>query len=304
MNNLFVTGATGFVGQHLVKKLDQNNFKIKILSRSLNLNYETVVCDLESQLIPKDSLDGIDTIFHLAGVAHDSGKSSKNDNHYHSINVDASINLARLAVKSKVKRFIYVSSVKAGGKTNTNHCLTEKNQSEPEGIYGETKRNAEIKLLDIGLKSDMHVSIIRPSLIYGPNVKGNLKQMKQGIENGWFPPLPELHNRRSMIHVDDLVNALMLVAEDNRANGEIYIATDGKKYSSRQIYEALCYSAGKSPPKWFVPKVIFTIISKLNSTLEYKVEKLLGDECYSSKKLELLGFKPQYSIGNMNETNL
>ena len=301
MNNLLVTGATGFVGQYLVKKLNQKNLKIKILSRTSSLDYETVVCDLETQIIPNDMLNGIDTVFHLAGVAHDSRSSSQYDKHYYSINVDATINLAQLAVKSNVKRFVYVSSVKAGGNKNVEGCLTEEDQGKPEGIYGKTKRKAEIKLLDIGLNSNMHVSIIRPSLIYGPNVKGNLKLMKEGIEKGWFPPLPEIHNRRSMIHIDDLANALILVAENNQANGEIYIATDGQKYSSREIYEALCGVVGKSPPKWFVPMIIFRLISKFHPRLEYKIQKLLGDECYSSKKLELIGFKAKRSIGDINE---
>ena len=302
MKNIFITGATGFFGQHLVKNLSQKNLKVKILSRSFYPDYETVICDLESQPIPNDALNGIDTIFHIAGVAHELRESSKYEKRYHSINVDATVNLAQLAVNSNVKRFIYVSSVKAGGNKNVSECMTEQDQGEPEGIYGETKRKAEIKLLEIGLNSNMHVSIIRPSLIYGPNVKGNLKLMKKGIEKGWFPPLPELYNRRSMIHVDDLVNALLLVAEDSRANGEIYIATDGKQYSSRQIYEALCTLVGKNPPTWYVPKIIFSIISKLSSKLEYKITKLLGNECYSSKKLESLGFKAQSSIKDMNET--
>jgi len=302
MKSLFVTGATGFVGQHLLKKLSQKNLKIKILSRSFIPDYETVICDLESELIPDDALDGVDTVFHIAGVAHELSDSSKNLKYYHSINVDATINLAQLAVNSNVKRFVYVSSVKAGGNINAGDCMTEEDQGVPEGIYGETKRKAEIQLLEIGLNSNMHVSIIRPSLIYGPRVKGNLRLMKKGIDKGWFPPLPELYNRRSMIHVDDLANALILVSEDSRANGEIYIATDGQHYSSRQIYEALCIMMGKTPSQWHVPKIIFSIISKLNSNWDYKVKKLLGDECYSSKKLESLGFNAQLSIGEMNET--
>ena len=105
--------------------------------------------------------------------------------------------------------------------------MTEEDQGEPEGIYGKTKREAELILLEIGRQSGMQVSIVRPSLVYGQGVKGNLRLMLSWIEKGWFPPLPEVNNRRSMIHVDDLVRALLLVAGDDRANGEIYIATDG-----------------------------------------------------------------------------
>mgnify|MGYP000029313045 CR=1 FL=1 len=303
MNNLFITGATGFIGQQLLSRLRFQDVTIKVLSRSSHLKYKTVICDLQSERIPRHALDGIDTIFHVAGLAHDLRDPSQLEERYHSINIDATVHLAQLAVQTGVERFIYVSSVKAGGSSVSGHCMTELEQGEPEGIYGKTKREAEIKLLEIGYKSGMHVSIVRPSLVYGPGVKGNLELMQSGIKSGWFPPLPEVNNRRSMIHVDDLVKALLMVAEDDRANGEIYIATDGESYSSRQIYEVLCTVVNKSIPKWSVPKTIFDIASLMSSRMRYKVDKLLGDECYSSKKLQSLGFKAKQSLREMNETD-
>ena len=149
----------------------------------------------------------------------------------------------------------------------------------------------------------MHVSIIRPSLVYGPEVKGNLKLMLSGIEKGWFPPLPETGNRRSMIHVDDLVRAILLIAENKRANGEIFIATDGIPHSSREIYNAMCGVTSKSIPKWSVPKTLFDLASLVSPRIKYKINKLLGDECYSSTKLEALGFKAKKSLKDMNETD-
>mgnify|MGYP000108954966 CR=1 FL=1 len=149
----------------------------------------------------------------------------------------------------------------------------------------------------------MHVSIIRPSLVYGPNVKGNLQLMLSGIKKGWFPPLPEMGNRRSMIHVDDLVRAILLIAEDKRANGEIFIATDGTPYSSREIYDSMCSAAGKSIPKWSMPEALFNLASLVSPRIKYKINKLLCDECYSSAKLEALGFKAKKSLKDMNETD-
>jgi UDP-glucose 4-epimerase len=196
-----------------------------------------------------------------------------------------------------------VSSVKAGGSSISENCMNENVQIEPEDIYGKTKREAELILLEIGKKSGMHISIIRPSLIYGPDVKGNLKSMLLGIIKGWFPPLPETGNRRSMIHVDDLVQAIFLVSEDKRANGEIFIATDGTPYSSREIYNAMCGMIGKSIPKWSVPKALFDLASLASPRIKYKINKLLGDECYSSAKLEAFGFKAKKSLKDMDETD-
>ena len=299
MKSFFITGATGFVGQRLVEALDG---EIRILSRIRQLNYETVICDLQSEEIPNDALNEVDTVFHLAGFAHDIRDERKIKGLYQKVNVDATVRLAELAIKSKVKRFVFVRGVKAGGLPLFGQCISEEEQGEPDGIYGETKREAELKLLEIGLNSSMHVTIIRPSLVYGPNVKGNLELMLLGIKKGWFPSLPETSNKRSMIHVDDLVRAILLVAKENLANGEIFIATDGIPHSSREIYNAMCDVVGKSIPKWSVPKILFNMIGLVSPHIKYKINKLLGDEGYSSCKLEELGFKAKKTLKEMNET--
>lgn len=300
MKNVLISGATGFIGQRLTKALGCN---IRVLSRIKQADYETIVCNLLSDVIPHNALDGIDTVFHLAGFAHDLNDAIKIQNIYQKINVDVTIRLAHLAVKSNVKRFVFISSVKAGGNSNFGMCASEKDQGDPEGIYGKTKREAELELLNIGKQTGMHVSIIRPSLVYGPEVKGNLKLMLAGIKKGWFPPLPRTGNRRSMIHVDDLVQAIFLVSEDKRANGEIFIATDGTPHSSREIYNAMCGALEKSIPKWSVPKFLFDMASLASPYIKYKLNKLLGNECYSSAKLEALGFKAQKTLKDMNETD-
>ena len=304
MNRVLVTGGSGFIGNKLTKHLAEMKVLVRTLSRKNQSNYETVVCDLQSDVIPDDTLDDVDTVFHLAGFAHDLRDANKIEHLYRRVNVDATVRLAKLAVKSNVKRFVFISSVKAGGSGISDKCMNESDQNDPEGVYGKTKREAELALLKIGKESGMHISIVRPSLVYGPNAKGNLQLMLSGIEKGWFPPLPEVGNQRSMIHVDDLVRAILLVAEDDRANGEIFIATDSKPHSSREIYNAMCSATEKSIPKWSVPKILFDIASLASPHIKYKINKLLGDECYSSAKLEALGFKAKKSLKDMNETDL
>ena len=303
MTKYLATGSTGFIGSRLLGLLKTIECDVRLIARSEVNNYETVVCNLGQDRIPKRTLESIDTIFHLAGFAHDMQDPSKVKNLYHTVNVEATVELVKLAAESSVKRFVFVSSVKAGGLPLSEHCASESDQSDPEGVYGKSKREAELKLLKIGKESGMHVSIIRPSLVYGPNAKGNLQLMFSGIARGWFPPLPETGNRRSMIHVDDLVRAILLVANDDRANGEIFIATDGAPHSSREIYNAMCSALDKSIPKWSVPKILFDIVSLVSSRIKYKINKLLGDECYSSAKLEALGFKAKKSLKDMNETD-
>jgi len=303
MLNVLVTGATGFVGQHLIKRLKLDGYNVKIISRKPILGVEVIICDFLKDDIPDNAFKGIDIVFHLAGYAHDLKNESRIEQTYKKINVNVTADLLSLSVKHNVKKFIFVSSVKAGGNPIRGKCATEEDQNDPAGIYGETKREAELKVLDIGHESGMHVSILRPALIYGPNVKGNLQLMMQGINKGWFPPLPEIGNRRSMIHVDDIVRVLLLLVNSQQANGEIFIATDGRTYSSRNIYEIMRCVLGKNPLNWSIPKSLFSLIALFNTNLRYKIEKLLGDECYSSEKLQSLGFKAQKELKQMNETD-
>jgi len=305
MKYVLVTGAKGFIGGHLCKFLLDSGVRLKKHVRNIDPfdDCEQYACDLEISEFSLEALNGIDIVYHLAGVAHDVGDPVMQEKKYRSVNIDATIKLATLAVKKKVKNFVFVSSVKAGGSSVNWQNIKEEKLGNPDGIYGITKREAEIKLLEIGRKSDMHVSIVRPSLVYGPDVRGNLKLMLSGVSKGWFPSLPEIGNRRSMVHVDDLVRALLLVTDHKRANGEIFIATDGETYSSREIYKTMCGVLGKSVPRWSVPNFIFNIIAKINTGMKYKVNKLLGDEYYSSEKLQSIGFKAERSLKEMNETS-
>jgi len=303
MKRILLTGSTGFIGCRLLKLLESSKCEIRLLSRQPHSDYETIVCDLGKKQVPDSALVSIDTVFHLAGYAHDLRDATSVENRYQAINVEATVQLAKLAAQHGVKYFIFVSSVKAGGSAIACRCMTEENQGEPEEIYGRTKREAELKLLEIGRQSDIHITIVRPSLVYGPGVKGNLRMMLSGIEKGWFPPLPEVENRRSMIHVDDLVRALLLVAEDERANGEIFIATDGLPHSSREIYKAICQAVGKTVPGWSVPKFLFDWLSLLSPRIRYKVDKLLGDEYYSSEKLEGMDFRAEKNLRDFDKSD-
>ena len=150
MDNILITGSTGFIGKRIANAVHGN---IRILSRSKQPKYETVVCNLESEIIPNYTLNGIDTVFHLAGFAHDMRDASEIADLYYKVNVNATVQLANLAVKSGVKKFVFVSSVKAGGNPPLGICANEKDQKNTEDVYGKTKREAELALLKIGKAS-------------------------------------------------------------------------------------------------------------------------------------------------------
>jgi len=297
-----VTGATGFIGSELIKVLENKGYSLRILSRNNYKNYDTVICNLGVDQIPESAFDSVELVFHLAGYTHDLENNSNRDLIYQEVNVNATKDLIKLAAKTRVSKFIFISSVKAGGVNNQIASMNEDDQLDPKDIYGKTKREAEVSVLKMGNDYGIHVSVIRPALVYGIKMKGNLAFMSNSIKNGWFPPLPETCNKRSMISVLDLVSAIMLITENKRTDGNIYIATDGHQYSSRDIYEAICLANGKKIPSLVVPKTIFFILALIGNVFKfvpfnsYKYQKLFGSECYSSEKLHNLGFSPEYNF--------
>lgn len=293
-----VTGSSGFIGSRLCYFLRQQGHSVIKVSRTAKLNSQTdLICDLETNKLNDGTMLGVNTIFHLAGYAHDLSNPEKSRKKYVKLNIDATKNLAIQASKEGVKTFVFVSSVKAGSSDATRDDSEEK----PEGIYGETKRKAELELIELSKHTDMKIFIIRPSLVYGPEIKGNLLSMKRAIQAGWFPPLPKIKNVRSMIHVDDLVRAILLVKEKG-IDGEIYNVTDGKDYSTTEIYETLYELIKKDPPKLRLPLFVLNLLSFIPGKINQTVSKLVEDKRYSSSKIKSLGFSAKLRFRDLNET--
>ncbi|MDH5593921.1 MAG: NAD-dependent epimerase/dehydratase family protein, partial [Gammaproteobacteria bacterium] len=283
-------------------------FVLLLRKKKPSYNVEQFICDLGVQRIPEEAFDDVDTVFHLAGYAHDISTSKDVDGLYYSLNVDATIELATIAAKKNIKRFVFVSSVKAGGSASSGTCISEDDDEEPDGIYGRTKREAELKLLEIGEKYGMHVAILRPALIYGEGMKGNLKTMLEGVDKGWFPPLPDVHNRRSMVYIDDVIRILLSLAEHDQANGHIYILTDGQVYTTRDIYEMMSKALGKTLPRWNLPEIVLKFGARIGDLVcdysgrnfplnSHSLEKLFGSSWYCSDKIKReLGYNTTYTF--------
>jgi UDP-glucose 4-epimerase len=202
---------------------------------------------------------------------------------------------------------VFLSSVKAMGEGGAD-CLDESAVPAPASHYGRAKRDAEQLVLAASRRDGMHVCVLRLPLVYGPGNKGNIPRMIEAIDRGRFPPLPEVHNRRSMVHVNDVVQALLCAAESPAASGQIYIVTDGHSYSTREIFVAICEALGRRVPAWTVPAWFLGTGARFGDVLEritrrrmpvntVMLDKLLGSACYRSDKIrDQLGFMPRYSL--------
>lgn len=314
---VLVAGATGFIGRRLVGALIQRpDVTVRVLIRDdrqaaqiwPSAGITTRVGDLTKPASLGQSCQGVDTVFHLAGYAHASGVSeSEALNLHHHVTVAGTRALLIAAAASGVKRFIFVSSVKAMGEGG-DLCLDETSDTLAASTYGRAKRTAEDLVLQAGRELGMHVCILRLPLVYGHDNKGNLPRMIEAIDHGHFPPLRELGNKRSMVHVDDVVQALLLAAESPAASGQVYIVTDEQTYSTRTIYDFICGDLGCPVPDWTVPVTLLRLAARLGDLIgaargrplafnSEALDKLIGSAWYSSAKIHReLGYRPTRTL--------
>lgn len=283
-----ITGATGFIGRRLLRPGD------RALVREAGAMPDEAVGDLLDLPTLSTACEGIDTVFHCAGYAH-AFASSDPDAHWR-INCEGTRNLLTAAGEAGVRRFVFLSSVKAMAEPG-DECVDEGWPGEPESVYGRAKRAAEDAVLEAGARYGMHVVNLRLAMVYGRGGRGNLERMARGIGAGWFPPLPEMCNRRSLVHVDDVVAAMRLAAERPEANGRTYIVADPTAYSGREIYDAIRLALRKPVLRWSVPAGVFRAAGRLNGRADEIVERLLGSACYSPARIEReLGWRARVGL--------
>lgn len=311
-----MAGATGFIGRRAVDVLRQQGVAIHALTRDAGkiaaLWADGSVAEFRADLTGgedlRDAFRDADTMLHLAGYAHASDQDSPEAERLHqATTVEGTRALLSAAVAAGVRRFVFLSSVKAMGEGGED-CLDETASEAPASHYGRAKLEAERLVLAAGREHGMHVCVLRLPLVYGPGNKGNIPRMIEAIDRGRFPPLPEMNNRRSMVHVDDVVQALLFAVENSAANGQVFIVTDGRTYSTRQIYTGICQALGRAVPAWTIPIWVLRLGARLGDAMERisgramplttsTLDKLLGSAWYSSDKIRReLGFVPRHAL--------
>jgi len=300
-----VTGASGFIGGLLCQALLAEGGYVAATAQAgeqgpWDESISWRVGDGEQRPFPK-----ADAVFHLAGKAHAYSESYQDEGEYFRINTEGTRQALEAARAVGIRRFVLFSSVKAMGEGGE-ASLDESASCHPETPYGESKLAAEKLVLEGGYVPEPVV--LRLSMVYGNTQKGNLPRMIRAVEKGQFLPLPEVGNRRSMVHVEDVVQAAMLAAEKPEAIGQIYIVTDGTPYSTHQIHAWICEALGKQVPAWSVPMPILHALAMVGDGIGFlrrrrfmfdsdALDKLVGPAWYSSRKIEdELEFSPRHHL--------
>lgn len=286
-STVLVTGATGFIGRRLLEP------GARSLVRSADGHDNSVVGDLLDPMSLALACKDVDTVYHCGGYAHSASPSESNI-HWR-VNYEGTRNLLEAAGRAGVRQFVFLSSVKAMADPGF-ECVDEEWQGEPKSQYGKAKRAAEDEVLEAGIRYGMHVVNLRLAMVFGAGGRGNLERMVRGVAAGWFPPLPETGNRRSLVHVNDVVRAARVAVTNPLSNGKTYIVADHQAYSGREIYDTIRSELGMSRTRWRLPQQALSLGGMLGdvlgSSLRHRlllnseaVEQLLGSACFSPDKI-------------------
>lgn len=303
MSNLLITGANGFIGRALILKLAlQTNHFIRASVRKKIIQFPNQIqvsenMDASANTNWTDVLKDIDIVVHLFARVHVmDDKVADPLLEFRSINVNATIALAKKAANLGIKRFVFLSSVKVNGESTLHKPFREVDLPHPQDAYATSKWEAEEALRKISKDTGMEVVIIRSPLVYGPNVKANFLKMMQYIKRGVPLPLGAIQNKRSLIGIDNLIDFIVTTISHPKAAHQTFLISDDEDISTTDLLRRVGKHIGK--PARLIPldpkilSFIFNILGRQDFG-----NRLLGSlEVDITKAKKLLAWSPPKTL--------
>jgi len=287
-----LTGATGFIGRHLLAELPKRGYRVRVLLRRPSEVPEgassAVIGDIASPHNMAAALRDVDMVIHSAGLAH--AMSGRPEDDYRSINTEATVKLAQSAERAGVKRFVFLSSIRAQSGPSAEGVLTEEMEPQPTDAYGRSKLEAERGLAEL----DLDWAALRPVLVYGPGVKGNMAALLSLAMKPWPLPLGGLKARRSLLSLDNLAAAVDTVLKAEGTLRRPFIVADPEPVTIPEMVTALRKGLGRGPGLVPVPAFVLKGAAALAGKGE-AYERLAGSLVASSEALRKLGWQPATS---------
>ena len=277
MKRVLVTGASGFIGRYVTKALTDRGLEVVPFDRSHGGN----VLDADAV---RRAVAGCDTVIHLAAKVHDLAARA-DDPEQERITLEGTRIVAEAA---RGKRFVFLSTVAVYPNSDRPH--DEESPTQPATAYGRAKLEAERLVLAAG------GTVLRPAMVYGEGCKGNLPRLVRAVARPLFAIPGGPDNRRSLLHIDNLVQAIVLAGESDAARGKIYVVADERTYSTREMVELIAKALGRRAPIVRIPRVLLLLATKVGDVgakvagrrLPFDsaaLEKLTGSHYVSSARI-------------------
>lgn len=300
---VLITGASGFVGRHLVQRCQKDGLEVTALVRQANHMAASgikthVIAGVEQLGDLSAALRDQDVVVHCAARVHVmKDKSGDPLAAFRAVNVAGTLDLARQAAAAGIARFIYLSSVKVlGESTAPGRPFTEEDPPCPQDAYAQSKCEAETGLRQLALKTGMQVVVIRPPLVYGAGVGANFKAMMAAVRRGWPLPLGRVDNRRSLVAIENLVDFITVCMVHPAAADQTFLVSDGDDLSTTQLLHHLGVSLGRPARLLPVPAWILRFAATLVGRSAV-AERLCGSlQADIGKARRLLAWTPPVAV--------
>lgn len=294
MPRILVTGASGFIGQHLVRKLAQSGYRVRAASRQPVVfddpRIEGIALgDMSRSFAAEYVVRGVDAIVHAAGLAQ--ARPGIPDAAYTAINVDATRQLARAARAARVKRFVLMSSIRAQVGASHKGIVTEATPLAPTDAYGRSKVAAEAVTSELLNGSATRWTVLRPVLVYGPGVKGNMAALIRLAARPLPLPFGALKSRRSLVSIGNLIAAIEHVLRTEAAENNSFIVTDSTPVTVAEIVRAFRKGCGGLPLLFPVPEA--AVVAALRAAGRGGLaDRLTGELIADAARLREIGWAP------------
>jgi len=303
-SSVFITGATGFVGSSLIKRLLQEN--VHLFAAVLDGEDaghlpagvgQVVVKPLSESSDYSSVLQNMDIVIHLAARVHVMQDTAEDPLlEFRKVNLHGTERLALQAAQAGVKRFIFMSTIGVNGNLTGNKPFTERDDPNPHNAYSVSKLEAEIGLRDISAKTGMEVVIVRAPLVYGPGNPGNFLSLLRAVAKGIPLPLASVHNQKSFLYVDNLADALVCCATHSRAAGQTFLVSDGEEISTPKLILQLAIALDRPSRIIPFPTSLMRLAGKLTGKT-MAVGRLLGSLVVDSGKIRReLNWQPPFTM--------
>lgn len=296
---ILITGGSGFVGGALARRLVDQGIRVRTLGRTRpGIATEFFEGLIDDQQVSSKALEGVDCVVHLAGRAHQLRDTSVDPlESFRAANCRLSEKLATQAIEAGVRRFVFISSIGVNGAfTQDGHPFTEASQAEPHSPYARSKYEAEVALRRLAERSDMELVIIRPPLVYGAGAPGNFSSLMRWVGKGIPLPFGAVHNKRSLIAVDNLVDLIIRCIDHPAAANELFLAGDGDDLSTTELLRGVADAMGRPVRLIPVPVALLRLAASALGKKGMAHSLLDSLQVDISKARDLLGWEPPVSV--------